>query len=88
MELSPKEKALEIAKFIFEEQHTDTGAKMILLSTPAIAYKFVDEIIRELESLKSEDCSIALVSKKLDYWNEVKREMVDLFENKNNRMKK
>lgn len=43
---TPKEKAEEIIKEIFRQQHVDDSAKMICISTPRIAEYMVEQILK------------------------------------------
>ena len=78
--MTPKEKAEEIIKKIFNEQHTDTGAKMIMLSTPKIAFMFVDEMLRVLRDMNPcvrmhKTAEGRSINDQCQYWFEVKKEM-------------
>jgi len=59
------EKTKELCQKIFNEQHTDSGAKMILLSTFKIAHILIDEqiglcsfILQELAIRDARSCDI------------------------------
>ncbi len=67
-----KEKAMQIVKAIFEEQHNDDGAKMILLSTPKIAMFLIGEMMDSIDHVAVDRYE----RKKFeDYWAEVGKEV-------------
>lgn len=62
---TPIEKTKNLVQKIFTEQHTDSGAKMILLSTMKIAHIAIDEqiglcsyILQELAATEARTCYI------------------------------
>jgi hypothetical protein len=74
--MKASEKAKEIVQKIFNEQHSDDKAILIMISTKHIALILVDEIINDYSSFRVKpyiSFESAMDCKK--YWEEVKTEI-------------
>lgn len=65
--MEAKEKAKEIIQMIFESQHNDDKAKLIMISTFEIALILVNEIIHEVDEVGRG---------RRAYWNAVRTEIL------------